>query len=102
MSSDSRHSEKITLKDFLKNQKYYWVAKRKEVDEHFLEVDKGGQDPIQMTPKSKKRKTATKEVQPRKGDPMPDMQQSFKLFFSQSKLLTLFKVCIQSNEILLV
>ena len=68
------------LKTFWRTRSIVDLPKKK-VEERFLEVDKEGQDPVQMAPNPKKRKTATKEVQPGKADPMPDMQQSFKLFF---------------------
>ena len=57
------------LKEFLNNQKDYWMSKQKEVEERFMEVDKEGQDPDLMAPKPRKRKRTTKEVPPSKDDP---------------------------------
>ena len=69
------------LKDFLNNQKDYWVAKQKEVEERFMEVDEEGQDPDLMAPKPEKEKEKQRGSHQAKKIPMPDLQQSFKLFF---------------------
>ena len=69
------------LKDFLNNQKDYWVAKQKEVEERFMEVDEEGQDPDLMAPKPRKRKQKTKGVPPSKEDPYARFAAELQIIF---------------------
>lgn len=69
------------LKDFLNNQKDYWMAKQKEVEERFMEVDEEGQDPDLMAPKPRKRKRTTKGVPLSKEDPYARFAAELQIIF---------------------
>lgn len=79
------------LKDFLNKQKDYWLAKQKEVEERFLEVDKEDHDPVHIAPKPKKRKRTTKDIQPKKAD-------SYARFAAELQSLFFAKVCCDWRE----
>lgn len=69
------------MKGFLDNQKGYWIAKQKEVEDRFIEVDKEGQGPDQLAPKSKRRKEVTKGVKKKQIDPYARIAAELQIFY---------------------